>query len=272
MKFLTKSTKVKCIVASVVTALALITLVMLSSLLSISNTDKTTMTLIYTVSLMLVLLMWYGVVQIQVFNDYKSKNSWVCADGILSICISILLIVSGILLGVLQLDKIIAGTLTSTSDIRIFLTAFLAILGLWKIYVSARSIKEKRFNWWCEITGAIFWLALSAIVCATMFVVHVTPFLWVIIAFSWALIVLNIFYILFSYVIKCPNYLETEEAIKIKEDEEQEKEELKAEKNLIKNGSFRLQDKLRKLKELKDNDLITEEEYTTKKNKLLKEL
>lgn len=57
MKFITKSTKVRCVIASAMTALALITLIMLSSLLSISNTSKTIMCFIYTVSLMLILLL-----------------------------------------------------------------------------------------------------------------------------------------------------------------------------------------------------------------------
>lgn len=56
MNFLTRATKTKCIIASVLTALALITLVMLSSLLTISNTSRTFMCLIYSVVLMLTLL------------------------------------------------------------------------------------------------------------------------------------------------------------------------------------------------------------------------
>lgn len=56
MKFISKSTKTTCIVASVLTGLALITLIMLSTLLEISSVSKTLMCFIYTVSLMLVLL------------------------------------------------------------------------------------------------------------------------------------------------------------------------------------------------------------------------
>ena len=47
-------------------------------------------------------------------------------------------------------------------------------------------------------------------------------------------------------------------------------EELAREKQSAKNQtSFRLQEKLKKLKDLRDQNLITEEEYTTKKNQLL---
>ena len=56
MKFLSNSTKIKCIVASVLTGLALITLVMLTSLLTVTFQSKLTMSFIYTISLMLILL------------------------------------------------------------------------------------------------------------------------------------------------------------------------------------------------------------------------
>jgi hypothetical protein len=76
---------------------------------------------------------------------------------------------------------------------------------------------------------------------------------------------------LFSYVIKTPTYLETEEAINIY-NEEIEEERVRREKIQNKNNpntSFRLQEKLKKLKDLRDNNLITEEEYNQKKAQLL---
>ena len=79
---------------------------------------------------------------------------------------------------------------------------------------------------------------------------------------------------LFSYVIKKPKYLETEEAIEEKREELEEKR-LEKEKVISKNTSttsFRAQEKLRKLKELKDNDLITLEDYETKKKQILETL
>ena len=75
---------------------------------------------------------------------------------------------------------------------------------------------------------------------------------------------------LYSYVIKKPNYLETEEAIK--ELEEQIEEQAKKDENHKIASSFKLQDKLKQLKELRDNNLITEEEYNQKKNQLLETL
>lgn len=95
---------------------------------------------------------------------------------------------------------------------------------------------------------------------------------WAIIGSSWGLIILTIFYILYSYVIRTPEYLETDEIVEQLKEELEEADREKKEKAQIKNqvnGSFRLQDKLKKLKDLKDQGLITEKEYTYKKNQLL---
>lgn len=277
MKFLAKSTKTSCVVASVLTGLLLITLIMLSTLLSISSVSKVTMTFIYTVCLVLILLIWHGILQIKVFNDYKSKRNYLCADGILSLCMGALLIVSGILLATLQLDQLRAeeGILIGSSDIRIFLTCFLAIIAFWKLAVMIISIKEKHFNWWCEMLFMIFWLVLAALCLTSMFVKGqiLTNIIWTIVGFSWVLIVLTIFYMLYSYVIKTPNYLETEEAIQLKQEEIEEtklrKEKLRNKIEVKSTTGSGLQDKLKKLKELRDNQLITEEEYQDKKAELL---
>jgi hypothetical protein len=70
---------------------------------------------------------------------------------------------------------------------------------------------------------------------------------------------------LYTYVIKEPKYLETDKAIKLYDDE------LKSElKN--KPATNKIQEKLRKLKELKDNNLITVEDYENKKKQILENL
>lgn len=275
MKFLSKSTKIQGVVASVLTALALIVLTMLSTLIQFNNySNKVMMTFIYTICLVFILLIWHGILQIKVFSDYKSKRSYLCADGILSLCMGTLLIVSGILLATLQLDELLGNNLiTGTADIRIFLTCFLAIIAFWKLAVMIIAIKEKHFNWWCEMLFMLFWLMLSILCLASMLVNKnaVTGILWSIVAFSWALIILTIFYILYSYIIKTPKYLETEEALEQRK-EELEELKLKKEKLNNRNTSLDYKDKLKKLQELKDENLISESEYISKKNEILNKL
>lgn len=62
------------------------------------------------------------------------------------LCMGALIVVSGILLASLQLDKIMSGVLIGTSDIRIFLTCFLSVIAGWKLNVTLISFKEKHFN------------------------------------------------------------------------------------------------------------------------------
>ena len=106
-----------------------------------------------------------------------------------------------------------------------------------------------------------------------MFVINYQIILWIVIFISWILISITIFYILFSYVIKTPKYLETEEAIKQVNDElqaEKERKERIQNRTITKTTSINsLESKLKKLKELKNQDLITEEEYKEKKAELL---
>ena len=57
MKFLSKSTKIQGVVASVLTALALIVLIMLSTLIQFNDySNRVMMTFIYTVCLVFILL------------------------------------------------------------------------------------------------------------------------------------------------------------------------------------------------------------------------
>ena len=269
MNFLTRKTKTTCIIASVLTALALITLVMLSSLLTLTTASRTVMCLIYSVCLMLVLLMWEGTLQIKVFNDYKSQKKLLCADGIIDLCMGALIIICSILFGVLQASKIVSGIVIQTTDIRIFLTCFLGIMFIWKLVLVFISGKEKRFNWWIELILAMLWLVLTILTCASMFTSDLINNSWLIVSISWILITVNIFYMLFSYVIKEPKYLETEKAISILEEEQLDAKFIKLGKPT---GTNRLQEKLRKLKDLKDNGLITDEDYESKKKQLLENL
>ena len=76
---------------------------------------------------------------------------------------------------------------------------------------------------------------------------------------------------LFSYVIKRPDYLITEAAVEIV-NKEKEDIRIKEERDLLKSSPYkstRIQEKLVKLKELKDLNLISEKEYEQKKAQLL---
>lgn len=278
MNFITKSTRTKTIVASVLTGIALITLIMLSSLLNIESTSKTIMCFLYTVGLMLVLLFWQGLIQINVFNDYKCQKKMLCTDGILNLCFGALITISGVLFAALQVNPIIKGIELSTTDIRVFIVAFLLALTLWKIAVFITSVKDKRYNWWLEMIFAILWLAISIVTFISIFLpsTSLIGIAWVFVTLGWTVIVTTIFYSLYSYVIREPEYLETEKAIAILKKEEERREfrqakldgriETKSKNDITSNL---VKEKLKRLKELKDANLISQEDYEEKKAEII---
>jgi hypothetical protein len=275
MNFITKSTRTKTIVASVLTGIALITLIMLSSLLNIESTTKTIMCFLYTVGLMLVLLFWQGLIQINVFNDYKCQKKMLCADGILNLCFAALITISGILFASLQVNAVIKGIELATTDIRVFIVAFLLALTFWKIATFILSIKEKRYNWWLEMIFAILWLAISIVTFISIFSTSLIGIAWTFVTMGWALIVTTIFYRLYSYVIREPEYLETEKAIAILKKEEERREfrqakldgRIETKKTTL--TSDLVKEKLKRLKELKDANLISQEDYDEKKAEII---
>ena len=88
------------------------------------------------------------------------------------------------------------------------------------------------------------------------------------IAETWVLLVLNCLNILISYVIKDPTYLETEEAIKIKEDELEVIQAAKEKERLIIKGKDD-EAKLKHLKKLLDQNLITLKDYEKAKSEII---
>lgn len=274
MEFITKSTKVRSIVASAVTAVALITLIMLSSLLQLGDTSRNLMCLIYTISLLLVLIFWHGIIQIKVFSDYKSQNKWLCADGVLSICLSALLAISAILFGVLQASTAInSGYITgNVSDIRLFLIAFLAVMLIWKLSITIFSIKRKRFNWYLDLIITVCWLALTTIAIVSLFLTgnQLEVLSWIISIVGWVLIAATITDTLYSYVFRQPDYLETARGIELKEKEEKEYEV--RQQRLDSAFSFnesKLDEKLKKLASLKEQGFISTQEYNKRRKELL---
>lgn len=275
MEFITRSTKIKTIVASALIGVALITLIMLSCLLQISTTARTLMCFIYTVSLLMMLIFYHGIIQIQVFTDYKSQKKHLCADGVLSICLSSLLTISAILFGILQAsDAIKIGFVSGTgsADIRLFLIAFLAVMTFWKLYVMILSIKEKRFNWWGDMLNLLLWLALTVLMIVSLFLKGATlvSLSWVFVSVSWVLICLTIFQTLYSYVFRDPDYLETSKAIALKEkaDQEYENRQRRLDSSYGVSES-RIEEKLNKLKELADEGFITKQEFAKRRKELL---
>lgn len=124
MNFIKGKTKVTSIVIAALTAVGLITFIMLSMLLNFTDNPagRMTMCLIYSVTFLFGILVSKGIVDIMVFRDYKCQKKQLCTEGVLNICM-------GALLGVIGLLYLILGTTTQV-DIRWFLAGLTLIMAV----------------------------------------------------------------------------------------------------------------------------------------------
>ncbi|MDD4815533.1 MAG: SHOCT domain-containing protein [Clostridia bacterium] len=284
-QFIKKGTKTNCITASVIAGICLLTLVMLLFLLQVDAGAKALIAFVFTVSLVFLITLWVGILQIKIFNDYKSQKKSLCAEGIFIICLTVLTIITAILFYVLQAGAVFGtGTITSV-DIRYFLAVFLLAFGVWKIFVAVASYKEKRFNWWLEVVLAGLWVGFSALTLTSTFVngAVLTTILWLFVVFGWAMIITYIVFLLYSYIFNSPKYLETPEAIQLLEKDVATKNSRLARVNAMVSGgavetqkvqsktSDDLETKLKKLDNLLAKNILTKEEYDEKRKQIIKE-
>lgn len=124
MKFITGKTKITGVVISALTIVALITMIMLSTLIDFMPKTRIVVCLIYSLTLMLLILILKGLVDLFVFRDYKCQSKSICTEGVLNICMGVLLAVTGILFAVLQGNNIVNSIALQTLDIRYFLASF----------------------------------------------------------------------------------------------------------------------------------------------------
>lgn len=290
-KFLKGYTKNMCVAFSVVTGLLLVTLIMITLLISGTPENKALICFCYTIGLMFLDTLFVGIVQIRVFNDYKSQRKSLCADGIFIICLGILIIIAGLLFAVLQGSQIASNEELSNVDIRYIISVFLFSFAIWKAITVSLSFKEKRKNWWIELISAILWAILGVLTVVTIFISSNTliVFLWLFVAIGWLMIINYILYLLYSYIFNTPTYLETEEAIGLLNKDILERqnriERLNAMTGAIGNNmtvknqveqSKQVDDdvesKLAKLDSLLNKGIISKEEYDSKRKQIIDNL
>lgn len=285
-QFIKKSTKTSCITASVISGIALISLVMILLLVQVDAGAKALIAFFFTISLVFLITFWVGILQIKVFSDYKSQRKYLCAEGIFIICLTALIIITAVLFWFLQADAIFGGTALTTIDIRWFIAVFLLGYSVWKATVVVLALKEKRFNWLLELITAVMWLAMSVLTIISIFTTgtSLNTILWIFVVVGWALVITYIVYLLLSYIFKKPAYLETPEAFEILKKETSTRNNRLARANaMVGNISAPAQEekrakeeqdleaKLKKLDDLLSKNILTKEEYNEKRKQIIKD-
>lgn len=266
-KFLKRETKVFAVVTSVLLGLALLILVVIGliggNFLSISVVGSSVVLFVSAI--------FMGSMQIRVFSNYKSQKKYLCADGIFYICLTSLVAITSMIFVFIP---------NARFDVRYFIFVFAIAFAVWKILISVLGFKNKHFNAFLELIIAILWLLSGVGVLLSTFVDLSEIGQYVLCASNYLLGAVTLFYILFSYVFKEPDFLITEKAKEILNKEIEERQQRINRFNnkfIIQNNvdesknSETLEEKLKKLQALKDKNFITEEEFEKRKQKLIDE-
>lgn len=270
-KFLKKDTKIFSVVTSVLLGIALLTLVVIGlvggNFLGISVIGSTIIVFVAGI--------FMGSMQIRVFSDYKSQKKYLCADGIFYISLTAITAITALIYLFVKDAQI---------DLRYFIFVFALAFAIWKVIISVISFKKKHFNAFAELLIAICWIIDGVAVLLTALNVGGSASLYMLCVSNYLLGALTIFYLLYSYIFNEPKYLETKEALAIQEKENFEKQQRLNRfnsrfENFAQNQSntqsnkdkSSIEEKLEKLKSLKEKGFLNEEEYEEKRKKLLDE-
>ena len=266
-KFLKKETKTFSVVTSVLIGIALMVLV----IVGLIGGNFLNFSVVGSSVIAFVSAIFMGAMQIRVFSNYKSQKKYLCADGIFYICLTILVAVAGIVFVLVPNAQV---------DIRYFIFVFALAFAIWKILISVLGFKNKYYNAFAELIIAFFWLLSGIAVLLTTFENLINVGSYLLCISNYLLGIATIFYILFSYVYKEPNFLITDEALAILQKENEERAQrvnrfnsryaipVVESKNEEKDKNS-LEDKLAKLQGLKEKGFISEEEFEKRKKSLL---
>lgn len=270
-KFLRKDTKASTVSLSVILGVATILLAMVGLItgqfIPVSTIGSPIVLLLGAIFL--------GSIQIRVFADYKSQKKFLCADGIFSICLTVLIALSAI---------IYIGIQNAAIDLRYVIFAFSTIFAVWKICVAVIAFKNKHFNAFIELIISLLWIASGVGLFLTTYENLFTIGIYLMSISNYVLTLATIFYMLFSYIFKEPDFLITKKALEIQGSEDLTRAERLNRFNARLNNptvetkpqqnnksELDLEEKLQKLQNLKEKGFISEEEFESRKKEILDE-
>lgn len=272
-KFLKKDTRASTVVLSVMLGVATILLSMIGLItgkfIEVSTIGSPIVVLLGAIFL--------GSIQIRVFSDYKAQKKFLCADGIFSICLTVLIGLAAI---------IYIGIKNAAFDLRYVIFAFTTIFAVWKICVAVIAFKNKHFNAFVELILSLLWIASGVGIFLTTYESLFYTGIYLMSIANYVLTLATIFYMLFSYIFKEPTFLITEKAIEIQKEEQLPRQQRlnRFNANLAgtpveqpkepeaKKTELTLEEKLKKLQNLKEQGFINEEEFEARKKEILDEV
>lgn len=286
--FLRKETRVATVVWSVICIVAAILLILLALML-----ERRMIAVVGSVVLALCLSFVHGITQLAVVRDYRASHRYLTMDGITHICLTVIIALASILY--LITAAVRQTSETAAFDFRYMVAVFIFAVAAWQCVVSAIAFRRRHFNAPVEALLALSYVASGiGVLGQSGFKSRDAADTFLLVA-DFVLCAVTLFYLLFSYVFRAPDYLVTEEGMQALRQEQESRAQRAARfaayaqqpgvplypqspatpaasASPTASGGADITERLAKLKSLFDAGLISEAEYQAKRQELLSEL
>lgn len=289
--FLRRETRVSAVVWSVICIIAAIMLTLLALML-----NRVKIAVVGSVVLSLLLSFVHGITQLAVARDYRVPHRCLSMDGILHICLTIVITLASVLYLISLAILAVAGS-ASSFDFRYVVAVFIFAVAAWQCCVATIAFRGRHFNAPLEALLALSYIAAGiGVLGQSRFSDGVLADRFLLIA-DFALCAVTLAYLLVSYVFRSPDYLVTEEGLRmLRREQEQQAQRaarfvgfgtpqppqapytaapaapLSAVPAAHSDTDGDITARLAKLKNLFESGLISEEEYRVKRLELIDRL
>ena len=205
--FLRRETRVSTVVWSVICIIAAIMLTLLALML-----DNAKIAVVGSVVLALILSFVHGITQLAVVRDYRAPHRYLSVDGILHICLTIVIALASVLYLVSQ-AILAAAESASSFDFRYVGAVFIFVVAAWQCCVAVVAFRGRHFNALLESLLALSYIASGiGVLGQSRFSNGAAADRFLLIA-DFVLCAVTLVYLLVSYVFRSPDYLVTEEGL-----------------------------------------------------------
>lgn len=205
--FLRRETRVSTVVWSVICIITAIMLTLLALML-----DNAKIAVVGSVVMALFLSFVHGITQLAVVRDYRAPHRYLSVDGILHICLTIVIALASVLYLVSQ-AILSAAESASSFDFRYVVAVFIFIVAAWQCCVAVIAFRGRHFNATLEALLALSYIASGiGVLGQSGFSDGAAADRFLLIA-DFVLCAVTLVYLLVSYVFRSPDYLVTEEGL-----------------------------------------------------------
>lgn len=207
-QFLRKETRVSTVVWSVICIIAIIMLTLLALML-----NRREIAVVGSVVLALCLSFVHGITQLTVLRDYRSSHSYLSMDGIMHICLTVIIAMASVLYLIVEGVRATGADIASSFDFRYMVAVFILVVAVWQCVVAYIAFRHRHFNAPVEALLAVSYvISAVGVIGEASFKNEDTAAVFLLVA-DFVLCAVTLFYLLFSYVFRSPEYLVTEEGL-----------------------------------------------------------